>query len=543
MCGIVGIYTRNKATETHLKWFKTLLLVDQLRGEHATGIAKIDTHTGAINVHKKAMSAVEYLSNKENVEFIDKYVDRGNLYIGHNRYATMGNKADDKNAHPFTYKHITMVHNGTVDRWVMKDLEGFVDLDVDSEMVCRTIANLGIEEAVKKFSGAFSLVWWDDAEKSLNFLRNDKRPMSICHYDGTMMWASEEAFLGLILSREKNITEANYPYSTAPNQHYRWLFDEKGALKNNGRCSIRRMEIPEIDCPVFGYHGNWGRRNNNVDTSYRGSDDGKYADDGTYIGTPGSIERGNKVFKEKGLPFGMGDRTRFQVTHVERTHRYDSNLTVYGEVDTDKELVEFKAFNVPLVDFIKGYPVSSHVDMRGLLPMGKMKVEEFREEVQALDKSYEVTNEVCGTISGHYIHTENKVTTFRISLAKIKSMAYGDSSRPFVQTPKEEKAGGGNEEGTEKGKFPMKVLGMTFDTLQEFLNVTSIGCSCCGDIPTRFSKNNQYMTVYSTCGANRPSPKDAEFICGDCIVGDEEAKEKANSETKEARLLSENMPF
>ena len=63
--------------------------------------------------YKKALSASDFLqvgttqsilSDAPNCRFV----------MGHNRFATQGGKDNDNHAHPFCYKEITAIHNGTL---------------------------------------------------------------------------------------------------------------------------------------------------------------------------------------------------------------------------------------------------------------------------------------------------------------------------------------------------------------------------------------------------------------------------------------------
>ena len=238
MCGLVGLYAKHSTSDNHLKLLRGLLFVDQIRGEHATGLAKIDLAKGETSIIKKAIPAHEFLGQEDVMEFMIK--DRGRIWIGHNRWATMGDKTDDNNAHPFKVDHITLAHNGTVDRWTLKDLEGHSDpaCKVDSEMVARTIAKYGAREAItKKFSGAFALVWFDSNERTLNFIRNDKRPLHLASLsDGTLVWASQPEFIDFFMKQGKfplSYAKDGEPVLIKEDQLITFEFNQHGTLINN----------------------------------------------------------------------------------------------------------------------------------------------------------------------------------------------------------------------------------------------------------------------------------------------------------------------
>lgn len=115
------------------------------------------------------------------------------LLLGHNRYATQG-KIDELNAHPFLCGHIVGAHNGTLDWHAdIKPKAG----GTDSEAIFQHIADHGVEATLPKLSGAWCLVWYDLKDKTLNMIRNEKRPMSYVYSKDrkTIIWASEERML------------------------------------------------------------------------------------------------------------------------------------------------------------------------------------------------------------------------------------------------------------------------------------------------------------------------------------------------------------
>jgi len=55
----------------------------------------------------------------------------------------------------------------------------------------------------KSLDGAFSLVWHDTRNNTLNFARNDERPLCLAYAHGIVYWASEELMLRWLLDRNK----------------------------------------------------------------------------------------------------------------------------------------------------------------------------------------------------------------------------------------------------------------------------------------------------------------------------------------------------
>lgn len=194
MCGIVGVAGASSKDNDNV--LQTLLTLDALRGTDSTGIAAI-TSFNNVNVVKAIGNPYELFSNKG----YDKAVGTMNrAVIGHNRFATQGgvNKA---NAHPFDFDTIVGVHNGTLtNKWELADSKDFV---VDSENLYHHMETKGLEHLMGVMKGAWSLVWWDKNNETLNFLRNKERPMFITWSEDwkSMYWASEAWMLDVATAR------------------------------------------------------------------------------------------------------------------------------------------------------------------------------------------------------------------------------------------------------------------------------------------------------------------------------------------------------
>jgi predicted glutamine amidotransferase len=183
MCGIVGIF--GLINKTRIGMFEDMLAMDGVRGRDSTGVAIITDK--AVGVVKEAVLPDVILGDS-----LYKEWKKGKIrcLLGHNRAATLGKVTKD-NAHPFQYKHITMVHNGTLEnRWRLPD---YWKYDTDSEAIAHCIADHGIEATWKVLEGAATLVWWDNAKQSLNVISNGKRPffMQPLKDNNGVVWSSE----------------------------------------------------------------------------------------------------------------------------------------------------------------------------------------------------------------------------------------------------------------------------------------------------------------------------------------------------------------
>jgi len=171
MCGLVGILGQH-LTVTDEKIFQQMLIVDVLRGKHSTGITAA-TKNGTVGWIKDVGDAYSMVNSKDTQKW---FTDTRNpvAYMGHNRAATLG-AVNAANAHPFTDNHITLAHNGTL--VTTKNLPNDANYEVDSEAVTHAVATLGINETVSRMVGAWALAYTDTEQGTINFCRNDERPL------------------------------------------------------------------------------------------------------------------------------------------------------------------------------------------------------------------------------------------------------------------------------------------------------------------------------------------------------------------------------
>jgi len=200
--------------QKHEQAFKDLLVVDVIRGPHATGIASFNRKDG-IKVVKKALLPNDLFSMDATKELFRTF---NQVLLGHNRWATQG-KINHVNSHPFEMGNLVGAHNGTlINQGLLPDSE---DFEVDSENLIHSINKIGIAETYKLLHGAAALVWFDDEEYTLNFLRNKERPMFITYTEDrkTLFWASEAWMLRGVLA--KNSIAHTDIFDTAIDTHYK----------------------------------------------------------------------------------------------------------------------------------------------------------------------------------------------------------------------------------------------------------------------------------------------------------------------------------
>jgi hypothetical protein len=222
MCGIVGM--AGNITTQKEKVFKTLLILDSLRGEDSTGVAVVKRNVATPEIVKAVGNPFELLDSKT---YDKAMMGFQRVLIGHNRYATTG-QVNKKNAHPFTFGNITGVHNGTLNN--KNGLHEGYKFDVDSQALLNHIDVHGLKDAINKVGGAWALVWWNEEESTLNFLRNKERTLYMCYEHGgdTVYWASEEWMLRIALSR--NNIKYSEPFPVDEDTHFKVTIGPIGQL-------------------------------------------------------------------------------------------------------------------------------------------------------------------------------------------------------------------------------------------------------------------------------------------------------------------------
>jgi predicted glutamine amidotransferase len=209
MCGLVGFAGNNSAAIQ--KAFRFMLLVDQIRGSHSTGIATVNK-SNDVKLFKRAIHSTDFLDMKQTDKIIDSL--GYNAIIGHNRAATKG-LINTVNSHPFDIGDIVLAHNGTLrNQGLLPDSK---DFQVDSENICYSINKIGLEATLKLLAGAFALTFYDKSNKTVNLIRNDERDLYYCFVENSavnstdknaIMWASE-AWMLRVAAGKSGLTITN----------------------------------------------------------------------------------------------------------------------------------------------------------------------------------------------------------------------------------------------------------------------------------------------------------------------------------------------
>lgn len=255
MCGIVGV--AGKVDLKLMSAFKDMLTVNQLRGTDSTGVVRVNSSGGY--KYKKSLGTPNYLME---TKFFDKEIDvvGAKALIGHCRAKTIGDNIV-ANAHPFEHGDIIGVHNGTLRGHYT--MEGARDFDVDSDWLYWHISQYGLKETISQLDndGAWALVYWDNKQKTLNFIRNDKRPLWLAHTKDqqAMLWASEPWFFSAATRRgvELHKDDAGKSFFELPVEtHLSFTIDAYKSKPNE----IFTLKVEnDVKGEVRGYTGNWQR--------------------------------------------------------------------------------------------------------------------------------------------------------------------------------------------------------------------------------------------------------------------------------------------
>jgi predicted glutamine amidotransferase len=235
MCGLVGMAGLLSVKDENV--LRNLLVFDTVRGVDSTGVAVVsrDCEVKVAKALGNAFNLIDSLAFDQCMKGINK------IFIGHNRYATQG-KVSPKNAHPYEIGDIVGAHNGT-----LKNKYSFVNgnkYDVDSQALYDHINERGIEDAVRIADGAYALTWYNQADDTLNFIRNEERPLFIAidKKEERIFWASERWMLSVALSR--NDIEAKEISELPVDTHLSFSFSKQGGLEKPHAKEVKQPPKP-----------------------------------------------------------------------------------------------------------------------------------------------------------------------------------------------------------------------------------------------------------------------------------------------------------
>lgn len=250
MCGIVGGMSSTLSLG-ELSKIKGLMIMSCFRGMFGSGSMVVVPNKKHLQIltHKTELCAAELMCDEDFLGAISK---SPKIVVTHARAPTKGSN-DLEFVHPHRTKHITGVHNGTMHRVMDKTVGAD---ESDSGAIFAAIAEHGVEQFIKESRGAYSLVWLDAKDGTLNFLRNDQRPMVMASIGwgagtsvSTMYFASELSQLHYVLARDGVKLDTVKFESPKPWQHVRFPMDVKHQIVP---IDMKQYEDP---CAVTAYVG------------------------------------------------------------------------------------------------------------------------------------------------------------------------------------------------------------------------------------------------------------------------------------------------
>lgn len=247
MCGQCGVYNHTSFSTPEYEIFQRLLFVNVFRGQDSTGIIRVGKD-GRSMTRKTLLASPDFLKDAKMSDIVRPQFrpEAPMALLGHCRAATKG-AVSLKNSHPFGFDRVVGMHNGTIHT----SFKGKSDYETDSEAFYKLLNDEGLEKALEEiqaYDTAYAFQWIDKKDRTLNFIKNDKRPLHFTYaYGGTaLIWSSEQEALELVLNA-RNTTYIGWKGSTTDKiftLHKNQLLSIKlGERADSG--ILTQIEVPE----------------------------------------------------------------------------------------------------------------------------------------------------------------------------------------------------------------------------------------------------------------------------------------------------------
>jgi len=213
MCGLTGVILGRKRRRrdeliTIRTLFTGLLLLNQKRGHHATGIAVL-RRDGSATVFKRPVAACSLIQAESYWHTLEPD-NAVTVILGHTRYKTRGSERRSANNHPLETATCLGTHNGTIlnaDE-LFRTLRLPRTAEVDSEVLFRMVDRAKDEEEFKAMlalcAGPTSAAWVRrDAPGKLRLLKGDM-PLDAAYAPKlrAVFYSSEAWMLRSVLDRQ-----------------------------------------------------------------------------------------------------------------------------------------------------------------------------------------------------------------------------------------------------------------------------------------------------------------------------------------------------
>jgi len=248
MCGLFGAMSHT-LTGSEVDDVVDLGLLSSLRGRDSTGIITVSRKNNKKNNimhYKDVTDSSDLLYRRDSRQMLNSAF----IIAGHCRQATIG-KINVHNSHPIQEGKILGMHNGTM--LTFKPDKDKEDVSSDSREFFKHLNEHGVDSAIEKAGyGAYALVWFDLTARTINFLRNEQRPLYWVRRSGTIYWASERIMLEFMLARSNikaNVTPTieSLPVNTLH------TIDLHSPMSTPRIRSVKKKEEPSV--PLVGRTG------------------------------------------------------------------------------------------------------------------------------------------------------------------------------------------------------------------------------------------------------------------------------------------------
>lgn len=236
MCGLAGMAGPD-IVMADLDFLQELSYVSGLRGQDGTGIIQGETNKkNGINfeVEKSWMPVNTFMRHHRNSKNGNRHLFNSvmdNFFLVHVRAATRGGLTTD-NAHPFEFKSLIGMHNGT-----LRDASYTHAHKTDSEMMFSEMDREGIIPTLSSLhkDSAWAVTILDKTDGNIIMGRNVHRPLCIAANKNrsVVYWASEAGFLHMIAAR--NGIKLEKVYELTANYLYKF----------NPRTDVRKNQLPD----------------------------------------------------------------------------------------------------------------------------------------------------------------------------------------------------------------------------------------------------------------------------------------------------------
>ena len=231
MCGQVGlILGRKRRTQAELadlrRLFEWLLLHSEVRGPHATGLAWLKVN-GDYRIVKEPLPARDLVARDAFRQALAQVNSQTTVLMGHTRWSTRGDPANNRNNHPLRAGVVIGTHNGTLynaDR-LFRRFRLARHAQVDSELLFRladrhtpedAIDPVGFTQALRLCRGQMSAVMASVLDPATILVLKGNKPLALWLHrqQRVVAYASETRFLMAALGDAAGWRPLNVPAMT-----------------------------------------------------------------------------------------------------------------------------------------------------------------------------------------------------------------------------------------------------------------------------------------------------------------------------------------